>query len=38
MIKKMYEILSVHSPAKKLRLATFELGSIMFTKANLERV
>ena len=38
MIKQMYEVLSVHSPAKKLRKAISKPGSITFTKADLERV
>ena len=38
MIKQMYEVLSVQSPAKKLRQTTIEPGNITFTKANLEKV
>ena len=38
MIKQMYEVLSVQSPAKKTRQTTTELGSIIFTKVDLERV
>ena len=37
-IKQMHEILSVQSPAKKLRQATSEPGSITFIKTVLERV
>ncbi|GFS35507.1 hypothetical protein Acr_00g0040260 [Actinidia rufa] len=37
-LKQIYEVLSVHSPAKKLRKETIEPGSITFTKADLERV
>ena len=38
MIKQMYEVLLVQSLAKKTRKTTFKPGSIMFTKAYLERV
>ena len=34
----MYEFLSVHSPAKKSRIAAIEPGSITFNKADLEMV
>ncbi|GFZ15723.1 hypothetical protein Acr_25g0001320 [Actinidia rufa] len=37
-LKQMYEVLSIHSPAKKPRKETTESGSITFTKADLERV
>ena len=37
-IKPMNEDLSVQSSTKKLRQTAFELGSIMFTRANLEKV
>ena len=38
MIKQMYEVLSIHSSAKKPRTTVTKLGSIAFTKADLERV
>ena len=38
MIRRMNEILSVQSTAKKPRQTMSEPGSIMFTKADLERV
>ena len=38
MIKQMHEVLSVQSPSKKSRQATSKPGSIIFMKANLERV
>ena len=38
MIKKMHEVLSIHSPAKKLKISATKPGSITFTKTDLERV
>ena len=38
MIKQMHKVLSVQSSAKKSRQSISELGSITFTRANLERV
>ena len=38
MIRQMNEVLSVQSMEKKLRQMIFEPGSIVFTKADLERV
>ena len=38
MIKQIYDVLSVRSPAKKPRAVAMKPGCITFTKVNLERV
>ncbi|GFY90770.1 hypothetical protein Acr_07g0009670 [Actinidia rufa] len=37
-VKQMHEVFSVQPVAKKLKHSSFELGSIIFTKADLKRV